>query len=418
VREGQGRLARTFVGQGLVIAQYPNAPDLTDLEVVVPVFNDAENLARLLATLPEVAVTVVDDGSPTTDVAETARRFGARLLRTDANLGPAHARNLGLAVTDHPYVAFLDADVSLDGADQVLRGLLGHFADPMVAAVAPRITGVAGPRWRDAFEARSGPLDLGETSALVVPRGRVSFVPSAVLVVRVEAAGDGFDESLRIGEDVDFVWRLSRAGWLVYYDAALRAHHNPRAQARAWLAQRYRYGTSAAELARRHPGTLHPVRADLWTVMAWAALLARQPRLALSVTAMARQQMMARLPAEVGDAEGAATTIVVRGMAESGGPLARQLVRAYLPLLLLALRFRPLRLPVAAVLVTGVAWRWRGAQRVHPAHVALGVADDLAYSLGLWWGALRSGRLEAIAPKISVSTHGLLAGLREALAAR
>ena len=60
--------------------------------------------------------------------------------------------------------------------------------------------------------------------------GRVAYVPAACLVVRRAALGEGFDESLRVGEDVDLVWRLDAAGWLVRYDAGVvvdppRARH-------------------------------------------------------------------------------------------------------------------------------------------------------------------------------------------------
>lgn len=419
VGPGEGAFARTLVGQGLLTPTYPAEIPLDELDIVVPVYEDAENLARLLPSLNGLSVIVVDDGSPHgADIAAVAERCNARLVVSPENGGPGHARNLGLAAARRPYVAFLDADVYLVGAAASLRSLLAHFTDPLVAAVAPRVTGLEGPRRRDVFEARSGPLDLGAHSALVAPRGRVSYVPSACLLVRRDAVGDGFDESLRVGEDVDLVWRLGEAGWLVRYDASVVVHHNPRSTWSDWLAQRYRYGTSAGELARRHPGSLHPLRTDAWTLLAWLAVLARRPRLALTVTALARQQMIERLPAGVRDPEGAATTIVVRGIAEAGGPLARATVRSYLPLLVVGILFRPTRLAALAVTAVGVAWRWRGVRHVSVPDVALGIADDAAYSAGLWRGAVGARSAEAVVPRVSFATTGLWNGLREALVAR
>ncbi len=61
---------------------------------------------------------------------------------------------------------------------------------------------------------------------------------------------------MRVGEDVDLIWRLHEAGWRIRYDpAVLVAHHEP-ASWRELLARRYRYGTSAAALAQRHPGDI------------------------------------------------------------------------------------------------------------------------------------------------------------------
>ena len=51
---------------------------------------------------------------------------------------------------------------------------------------------------------------------------RVAYVPTAALLVRRAALGDGFDESLRNGEDVDLVWRLIEAGWRVRYEPAVQ----------------------------------------------------------------------------------------------------------------------------------------------------------------------------------------------------
>ncbi len=55
-------------------------------------------------------VIVVDDGSldASGDVAE---RFGARVLRLPASLGPAAARNAGAKTAEQPVILFLDADV-------------------------------------------------------------------------------------------------------------------------------------------------------------------------------------------------------------------------------------------------------------------------------------------------------------------
>jgi len=237
-----GVLARRLVDAGLAHPRHIGPLSPNDVDVVVPVHDDAEHLATCLAALSGLAVTVVDDGSADgLAVAAVAAKYGAHVIRRTCG-GPAAARNTGLASTQRPHVAFVDSDCVI-GADDLLA-LAGHVADPCVAAVAPRIT-----------EADThSPLDLGPDESLVHPGARVSFVPTTALVVRrtaVDGAG-GFDESMRYGEDVDLVWRLATSGWSVRYEPSVVAHHAAPGSARSKLARKYHYGTSAGPLASRH----------------------------------------------------------------------------------------------------------------------------------------------------------------------
>src|SRR4029078_6240242 len=82
----------------------------------------------------------------------------------------------------------------------------------------------------------------------------------------------GLEEALRVGEDVDLVWRLVDAGWRCWYvgDEAW-VTHAPRDGILEALRQRVQYGTSAAGLDARHPGAVSPVSVSGWSVAVWAA---------------------------------------------------------------------------------------------------------------------------------------------------
>jgi mycofactocin glycosyltransferase len=138
---------------------------------------------------------------------------------------------------------------------------------------------------------------MGPTPAAVAPGARVAYVPSAALIVRRAALG-GFDETLRYGEDVDLVWRLHDRGWRVRYDPRVVVAHARPARRSAWtarrfdaaldgdlLARRFRYGTSAAPLAQRHPGRLAPFVLAPVPAAILALLAARRPKLAMTVLA-------------------------------------------------------------------------------------------------------------------------------------
>ena len=254
-------------------------PGPADVTVVIPVRDRQGELARCLAELADTPrVIVVDDGSADpAAIARAAAGSGARVLRRPVNGGPGAARNTGLAAADTPLVAFLDSDC-VPGPGW-LDALLPHFADPAVGAVAPRIVpDEPGRTWLARYEGASSTLDMGARPSIVRPGSPVPYVPGAALVVRRAAAGAGFDEAMRVGEDVDFVWRLAAAGWRVRYEPAATMRHQHRVRLRAWFARRKDYGTSAASLELRHPGTVRPLlRCPPGPPLAWLAAAAGPP---------------------------------------------------------------------------------------------------------------------------------------------
>jgi mycofactocin glycosyltransferase len=156
-------------------------------------------------------------------------------------------------------VAFVDSDVEID-AQSVLR-MARHFADPRVCLVGPRVTGVTRserPRWFERYEGFASSLTLGEKSATVGPGSTVGWLPSACLVGRTEVVAGAFDSSLRVGEDVDLVWRLVAQGHRVRYDATVVAAHDTRTTLRSWLGRKAFYGSGSAALAQRHGDALAP----------------------------------------------------------------------------------------------------------------------------------------------------------------
>src|SRR3712207_5590656 len=60
-------------------------------------------------------------------------------------------------------------------------------------------------RWFEMFDAVASSLTLGRRAVTVGPGSAVAWLPSSCLVARATSLGSGFDESLRVGEDVDLV---------------------------------------------------------------------------------------------------------------------------------------------------------------------------------------------------------------------
>ncbi len=298
---GAQALARRLLWIGIAQPVPAGGPGPGDVTVVIPVRDRIAELALCLAGLSGYRVIVVDDGSrDPAAVAAAATAAGAHVVRRAVNGGPAAARNTGLAAVDTPLVAFLDSDcVPVPGW---LDPLLPHFADPAVAAAAPRIVpyapdGAAG--WLARYEGVSSTLDMGQVPSIVRPGSKVPYVPGAALVVRVAAAGGkdagGFAEHLPVGEDVDFVWRLAGLGWHVRYEPAAAVAHQHRVRLASWFSRRMEYGTSAAPLELRHPGTLPAVAMSGWSATAWAAAALGHPLAGAGIVAAATGLLARRL---------------------------------------------------------------------------------------------------------------------------
>jgi mycofactocin glycosyltransferase len=403
---GEERFARTLVQQGLLHPRFTTTDALTidAIDVIVPVFDSVATLETYLTQFESFHVTVADDGSMDADAVKScADKHGAALVRLAHNSGPAAARNAAARATDREILWFIDVDVVIDDARSLSEGLLTAFDDPLVAAVAPRVRGAGGPSRRERFEVEFSPLDMGDRSALVVPGGAVTYVPSACLMVRRAAFGRGFDESFRVGEDVDLVWRLFDQGWLVRYDAALVVKHHARTSWSGWWRQRREYGASTGALAKRYGDRLAPLRSDPCTLIAWTSVLLGQPALGGRIVRAARNHARQGLFASEDDPAHVANAVVARNMLRAGGPLARAVVRTFGASVLVAALHPRLRQRALLLFAVGSAWRWRH-HRLRVSDVPLGVADDLDYGVGVVEGAWRSNSLRSLTPHVTKSS--------------
>jgi mycofactocin glycosyltransferase len=419
---GAATLARRLTDAGLAHPVPPSTagPAALSVTVVIPVRDRTAMLDRCLAAVgDDHAVVVVDDGSADPrSVAAVASRHGAVLCRRDRSGGPAAARNTGLRHVDTDLVAFLDSDC-VPPADW-LASLASHLADPLVGAVAPRIVAVrpaAGASAADRYAAACSSLDLGARPARVMPGSRVSYVPTAALLVRraalaqVAADRDVFDAALRYGEDVDLVWRLHGAGWRIRYEPAIEVAHESPAGWTELLARRFSYGSSAGPLARRHPVSMAPLVLQPWPTAAAGALLARRPALAvaggvggwLELTALVRR---AGIPA---DGAAGATVTAIKQTWLGIGRYATQFAAPALAALVCApggttaaRRWGRRAAAVSLFLgpaLTGYAQRKPDLSPV--TFVLAHIADDVCYGAGVWAGCVRERTLVPVTPVVS-----------------
>jgi mycofactocin system glycosyltransferase len=385
------RLADELVRKELMHPRH-TARDLLPGEVTVVV--PAHNPGGPLPTTPRpVRDVVIDDGSREPVAGATVRHPLAR--------GAAAARNAGAALADTEWIAFLDDDTRPE--PDWLDRLMPHFADPRVAAVAPRVRSERGTSTTARYDEVRSPLDMGDEPASVHPGGRLSYVPTAALVVRASAlrAVGGFDEALDTGEDVDLVWRLTAAGWLVRYDPSAVVWHRPRGTWPALLKRRVVYGRSAAPLALRHGEAMAPVRASGWVVLPWVLAGAGFPVTGAAIGA-ANIALFSKALMKHGVPREDAVRMTVSGHVAVGRSLLDACARPWSPAAPALLAGSRNGRRVLTLIAARYAADWlRTRPDLDPArHILARAADDLAYAAGVWQGCVRHRTLRPLIPTL------------------
>jgi mycofactocin system glycosyltransferase len=261
----------------------------------------------------------------------------------------------------------------------------------------------------EAYEAVRSPLDLGPEQALIVPRTRVSYVPSAALLARTNVlrALSGFSSELQVGEDVDLLWRLHAAGWRSRYEPRATVAHDHRVSWDAFTQRRYQYGTSAALLDARHPGQVAPLAVSGWSALGWLGLCTLSPVgvvgglgiMAATTALLPRKLFVVANPRRL------ALDLAGRGHFGAGRQLASATWRAYLPIVLLsALIPKPIgvvgrRILLASAIVPNVAdWRSKHPKLDPIRYVGIRLLDDAAYCAGVWSGAFKLRSFRSLKP--------------------
>ncbi|HEV2720211.1 MAG TPA: glycosyltransferase family A protein [Thermoanaerobaculia bacterium] len=182
------------------------------VSVVIPTYNYGRWVAEaidsaLAQTLPPAEVIVVDDGS-TDETAAVLAAYGGRIrVIRQQNLGPAMARNAGIAAARFETIAFLDADDLWQPRKLELQ-MMRFDADPSLGFVHCGVETFDTTGSLDVqLDGREGYVaaDLLRLAAGVVAGPGSSIVfPKAV----AEEIG-GFDPSLPRSEDWDFCYRIA-----------------------------------------------------------------------------------------------------------------------------------------------------------------------------------------------------------------
>jgi len=263
--------------------------------VTTVLYNSEDSLPRYAAALGPgverglIRLIAVDNASPDASAAELRRLLGgAEVLDNPANLGFAAGCNRAWPLVESKYWMLVNPDVEADaaGVERLVEWMDRH---PGVGLASPRLRGPDGAEVRvaRAHDSLVRPLVRALRLHKLLPRRSrtrwllpgepgaaeivVGWVPGAAMIARAGAVAEvgPLDESFFMyGEDREWCWRMSRAGWQVGVCEDVTFTHGHGTSAKATWDERERVHREVAgqlKAARR-------TRGRLWA--RWFALVA------------------------------------------------------------------------------------------------------------------------------------------------
>jgi len=386
------------------------------VSVVIPTKDRREEIAECLDSVfaqdyprDRLEVIVIDDGSGD-GTGDAVAGYTATLLTNKRSLGQSYCRNFGARNARGEILAFLDSDCVAEKA--WLRELVTYFQWDRISAVGGYVDGYFEESPLDRYEKAFSSLNMGRHILCAADNGSTFYMPTCNLLVRKQVfdKAGGMRESMRVGEDVDFCWRLRKAGYHVLYIPRGTVKHKHRNHLIRMLKRRADYGTSEALLYELHPDKKKIFQVPPLAATAFVALL----------SALLSQSMLP-LPAAAGsfvyeaaskalrmrktDVHVPLTTLlfsIVRGHFSFFYFASFHVVRYYLiPLFLLGVFFHPLWLACVAMLLVAsiVDQTVKRPRLAYPVFLCFYCLEHLSYQVGVFAGCLQRRNFGSYVPR-------------------
>ncbi len=219
---------------------------MTEVAVVILNYNGKKFLQQFLPSVithsSEAEIIVADNGSTDDSISFLAKEFSSiRVIKSDQNLGFCGGYNFALKQVEAKYYVLLNSDVEVTAGwiDPIIQLF---ESNPKIGAIQPKLLSKNKP---DEFEYAGAAGGLIDTLGYPFCRGRIfdqmekeqgqynDVVPvfwatGACHFVRAELYHQlgGLDEDYFAHmEEIDFCWRLQRAGHQIYYHGGSTVYH-------------------------------------------------------------------------------------------------------------------------------------------------------------------------------------------------
>jgi len=254
----------------------PQLDHYPPVSVIVPCFNEADNIRETLQFLTELDyaeydIIAINDGSSDDtgrildELAEVHEQL--RVVHLANNQGKAMALRMGSMLSQAEFLVCIDGDALLDR--HAVTWMIQHFIN------SPRVAGVTGnPRIRTR-STLVGRIQVGEFSAILglIKRaqriyGRVFTMSGVVSAFRKSALHQvGYWSLDMVTEDIDISWKLQMNHWDIRYEPhALCWILMPETLRGLWK-QRLRWAQGGNEVLMRYAGNLqHWPKRRMWPV--------------------------------------------------------------------------------------------------------------------------------------------------------
>ena len=225
------------------------------VSIIIPTFNGASRIGNCLDALVAQTVgraaeiLVVDDGS-TDHTADVVRRYGCVRLISQANAGPAAARNRGAIEASGEILLFTDDDCV--PMPDWLDAMLNPFSDSEVVGAK----GIYRTRQRS-IAARFVQIEYEDKYRIMAGLPFIDFIDtySAAFLRDRFLEMSGYDTSFPVAcaEDIELSYRMSARGWkMVFAPAAIVYHTHPETLS-LYLKKKYKFAFWRVLAVRKNP---------------------------------------------------------------------------------------------------------------------------------------------------------------------
>jgi cellulose synthase/poly-beta-1,6-N-acetylglucosamine synthase-like glycosyltransferase len=223
--------------------------------IVIPTFNGASRIGNCLDSLVKqvdgrnIEILVVDDGS-TDNTANVIRRYPSVRLISQANAGPASARNRGALEARGEILLFTDDDCV--PMLNWLAAMRGPFQDPDVVGAK----GVYRTPQKS-LTARFVQIEYEDKYRLMAGLSNIDFIDTYSAAFRRDRFLEmtGYDTSFPVAcaEDIELSYRMSARGWkMKFVPAAIVYHTHPDTLLR-YLKKKYKFAFWRMLAVRKNP---------------------------------------------------------------------------------------------------------------------------------------------------------------------